>query len=80
MKKKKIEKNKKAKKIGKLEKFFIDVLPFSARTTKTLLVIFSIINYMISGMLFSETMQKELSQRDLAQNFSERVENTRSVR
>ncbi|NCS98725.1 hypothetical protein GW764_00910 [Candidatus Parcubacteria bacterium] len=72
--------SKKKNKNGKLENFIISILPFSARTTKTLLVAFAIFNFAISGMLFSQTIQEEKEREMLAQNFIERVNNTRSIK
>lgn len=70
------KKHKKKIKNGPIEKMFIKVLPFSAKTTKTLLVLISIINLTFSAFLFSETVIKLEQTDDLAQVFQLRSGNT----
>jgi|GEM_PF-3130433 hypothetical protein len=70
----------KNKKNGELENMFIRISPFSAKQTKTILVVLSIVNLVASGMIFIETIQKERGSEYLSQTFIERVNNTRSIK
>lgn len=69
------KKNKKIKN-GPIESIFIKILPFSAKTTKTLLVVVSIINLTISTFLFIETINKLEKSKELANVFQIRSQNT----
>jgi len=72
------KKKKQKRKDGAIEKVFIKILPFSARTTKTLLVIISIVNIAMSVFLFMETITKLEKSNELAQIFQIRSEITDS--
>jgi hypothetical protein len=70
------KKTNKKRKNGPIEDVFIKILPFSAKTTKTLLVIISIANLSMSAFFFTETISKLENSKDLSQIFQIRSENT----
>lgn len=70
--------SKKSKKKGNLENWFYKISPFGKRFTKTVLYIIVVINFTISGFLFNQTISTLESTQEIAQDFNQRVENTRS--
>lgn len=68
-------KNKKIKNKG-LENWLIRKSPFKKKTTQFLIVLISVLNFVLSGLLFTETISNIEKSQQLAQFFQERSQNT----
>jgi hypothetical protein len=70
--------SKKRKNKRSLENWFYKVSPFGKKLTRTMLYLLVIINFTISGFLFNETISTLEESKEVAQNFQERAEHTKS--
>jgi hypothetical protein len=70
--------SKKRKNKRSLENWFYKVSPFGKKLTRTMLYLLVIINFTISGFLFNETISTLEESKEVAQNFQQRAEHTKS--